>query len=246
MRQIPYVVAEVNRKVQDGLMDSMQAFEKIDSVVAGERRHALQVLQPYPAFRDFFGHRWFHSYGPLREPVIWNCPDDAFHKASIRFARVFTEPATRDVVGRIKRADKLCVVFRSMNDRRYDEASLGMVGLIAKDWDVAFFFFPFSHPLPAAVVAEVIGHKPLHCVNKSHAESLMGSYFRFVEVSPTIPVGRQRGRDDFPIADVIDCQGVRHCAKHSCDRFVDPDTVSNAALAHASAELFFLRRAAFP
>ena len=162
-----------------------------------------------------------------------------FHLAPVNFAPVLHRPITASVVEHVRRTSKFCFVVRTMNDRCFDELSLGVVGIIA------FFFFLFSHHLPASAVAEVIGHKPLHCVNKSDAEALIGSSFRFVEVSPSIPVGRQRGSYNFPIASVIKGLGVRHCAKHGYDTFVCPKDVSAAALYHAAAELFFLRRMAF-
>ena len=70
----------------------------------------------------------------------------------------------------------------------------------------------------------------------------MGTEFDFVEVSTAEPVGKKRGGDESPIARVFEKGGISHCDKHSFDIFVDPLSVSDAALRHAAAELFFLSR----
>ena len=238
-------LAEVHRKVSDGVMGEEEAVGKVRKLmdVAGERRLALAILEPYEIFHARLAYEWFQEGHPPPPPSPLACLVDKFHRAPIECIRVLTPEMATHAMDKMQREDDLYVVLRSLNDYSYDQNALGVVGFTATHWDEAYFIFPFKFPHIAAAVATFAKKKRLHCINVRRANFMTGFDCKFIEIATAQSVGRKRGSDQTPIASILRSRGVNHCNNHFYDMFVDPFSVTNAALRHAAAELYFLANA---
>ena len=238
-------IAEVHRKVDDGVMSFEAAVAKVGKLmdVAGEHHLALSILEPYERFHAFFAHEWLQQGAPPPFPAPLACPMDEFHHAPIDCIRVLTFDMAAQVVEKIQREQHLYIVLRTLNDYRYDQNALGMVGFTAAHWEEAYFLFPFTFPLISAAVASFAKKKQLHCVNVRRAQFMIGLDCKFSEIAQAHPAGRKRGSDQSPIASILRSKGVSHCNNHFYDMFVHPMEVHDNALRHAAAELYFLANA---
>ena len=242
-RRMQPCIAETSRKLDMGRITLAAAVKKIESVCGSDepiRHMALSVMHPHKRLYDHFRHTWlYNGFGEIFEPPL-GCPAETFHRAMPRIFNVVTEFMADAIVPRIAAMGEAFVSFRSCNDFKYENTSVGVAGLSARNSTEVFLIWPYTHPNAASRILEAAKGKPLHCVNAKKAQEKFGDEFEFVDLA----LERRANDDAFdPMKRVLQrAVGVAHCRNHCYDVFVNPAGVTNLAVRHLAAELYFLSR----
>ena len=222
--------------------------------VAGDRRTALDVMNPYGALRAHFAAEWFGEdpdcplllppVNALPPPAPLVCPADRFHGCSPPIFQVVTLELAISVVERLKGVDDIAMAFRATGDLRYDDQSVGVIGFSARRSNVVHVLFPNSHPGPSQMVASAMKRKRVHCVNATRVTERLGNGFQLVELDEA----RRRGEKNptaVGVHNILRCMGVDYCQNHFYDATHSPEVIEGATLTHLAAEVHFLASATF-
>ena len=237
--------SEAESGIVNGVLEFEQAVKKITRCVAGERAAALDVMSPFTSFYAHFVNEWTDNVLDFDPPSSLICEVDDFHEAPIRVIKVLTDVVAKQVADRIRAVDRLTIVYRRTNDYAFNPEATGVVGFTAAHWDEAFFIFPFSLPSISATVASAAKSKTIACNGVNVHKSLFGNEWKFVELGnpPNRKVRRSPLVNNLGL--LLKSKGVAHCRNHMYSLFVRPEEVSDVALRHAAAELFFFYRLCF-
>ena len=244
MAQLPSCLTHLNHKVNKGMLEFGTAVDIINHCVAGKHADALDILTPFPLFRDYFSAKWARERDntkpppPLPPPLPSQCDDnDRFHSAPIKVIKILTVDMASQIVKRLSAVKELFVVARTGNDYRFDPDALGAVGFTAAHWDEGYFLFPVTYPAPTKLVSDAVKKLTLKCMDTKRMKVLMGEEYKFANMI------NMEGACTAEYRRLFTLWNVAHCPKFFANSFVCPYARGNdKALFHAAAELFHMSR----